>query len=333
MRDLTFEVLKNADFRLYAGNPVLRRHGLSTVAADPFVLTPDLTPDGRWKMFAHTLEGVFLYDSADGINFGKGRKIVSCAMRPCVLKTEGEYILYYEKVQPLIPRGLTLLGADWKSGIYAVKSRKLVDFSEPFPVLTYDRPYEQTGRRGHSLSNPYVIPDRGGYTLYYSAGLTFVPDCGFSEPTFICAARSDRPDGGFVKRGEPLIRPDPASPLFNLCSGCLKVYRLADCYAGIQNGIYRTGGRTESAINLLRSEDGERFEFVRTLIAPSRDGGWMSQFVYASHLVRTPEGELRLYFNARNRADLFGTEHIGFAFCGAQELAGAQGALSRRRRS
>ena len=72
---------------------------------------------------------------------------------------------------------------------------------------------------------------------------------------------------------------------------------------------------------------------MRTLIAPSRDGGWMSQFVYASHLVRTPEGELRLYFNARNRADLFGTEHIGFAFCGAQELAGAQGALSRRRRS
>lgn len=59
MHDLTFEVLKNADFRLYAGNPVLRRHGLSTVAADPFVLTPDLTPDGRWKMFAHTLEGVF----------------------------------------------------------------------------------------------------------------------------------------------------------------------------------------------------------------------------------------------------------------------------------
>ena len=313
MHDLTFDTLYNAEFRLYEGNPVIRRHGFSTVVADPFVLTPDLTPDGRWKLFAHTLEGVFLYDSADGFAFGKGRKIVPRAMRPCVVRTEDGYILYYERVQPLVPRGLTMLGADWKSGIYAVKSRNLVDFSEPFPVLTYDRPYEQTGRRGHSLSNPYVIPDRGGYTLYYSAGLTFVPDCGFSEPTFICAARSDRPDGGFVKRGEPLIRPDPEDPLFNLCSGCLKVYRLADCYAGIQNGIYRVDGRSESAVSLLRSDDGVHFTFARTLLTPARDGGWMSQFVYASHLVQAPDGALRLYFNARNRADVLGVEHIGIA--------------------
>ena len=40
----------------------------------------------------------------------------------------------------------------------------------------------------------------------------------------------------------------------------------------------------------------------------------MSQFVYASHLVRTPAGTLRLYFNARDKAAaLAGTEHIGFA--------------------
>ena len=313
MHDLTFDTLYNAEFRLYEGNPVIRRHGFSTVVADPFVLTPDLTPDGRWKLFAHTLEGVFLYDSADGFAFGKGRKIVPRAMRPCVVRTEDGYILYYERVQPLVPRGLTMLGADWKSGIYAVKSRNLVDFSEPFPVLTYDRPYEQTGRRGHSLSNPYVIPDRGGYTLYYSAGLTFVPDCGFSEPTFICLAHSSRPDGGFVKRDEPLIRPDPEQPLFNLCSGCLKVYRMADCYAGIQNGIYRVDGRSESAVSLLRSDDGVHFTFARTLLTPARDGGWMSQFVYASHLVQAPDGALRLYFNARNRADVLGVEHIGIA--------------------
>lgn len=328
MRELTFSTLLNAEFRLYEGNPIIRRHGFSTVVADPFVLTPDLTPDGRWKLFAHTLEGVFLYDSADGLSFGKGRKILSRAMRPSVVKTEDGFILYYERVQPLVPRGLTMLGADWKSEIWAVRSRDLVTFSEPFPVLSYDRPYEQAGKRGHSLSNPFVIADGGGWSLYYSAGLTFVPDCGFSEPTFVCLAKSGRPDGGFVKSDAPIIRPDPENPLFNLCSGCLKVYRLADCYAGIQNGIYRMGERSESAISLLRSDDGVHFEFARTLVTPSRDGGWMSQFVYASHLVQAPDGALRLYFNARDRADLFGTEHIGFAFCGAQELAGAQGALS-----
>ena len=120
-----------------------------------------------------------------------------------------------------------------------MRSRDLVTFSEPFPVLSYDRPYEQAGKRGHSLSNPFVIADGGGWSLYYSAGLTFVPDCGFSEPTFVCLAKSGRPDGGFVKSDAPIIRPDPENPLFNLCSGCLKVYRLADCYAGIQNGIQK----------------------------------------------------------------------------------------------
>lgn len=39
----------------------------------------------------------------------------------------------------------------------------------------------------------------------------------------------------------------------------------------------------------------------------------MSQFVYASHLVQAPDGSLRLYFNARDRADILGVEHIGVA--------------------
>ena len=70
MRELMFSTLLNAEFRLYGGNPIIRRHGFSTVVADPFVLTPDLTPDVRSKLFAHTLEGVFLYGSADGLSCG-----------------------------------------------------------------------------------------------------------------------------------------------------------------------------------------------------------------------------------------------------------------------
>lgn len=314
MHDLTFEALYNADFRLYDGNPVLRSSALTRVVADPFVLTPDASPDGRWKLFAHTLTGVFLFDSADGISFGKGRKILSRAMRPCVFRTGEEYIVCYERVQPLLAKGLSQIGGDWKSEIYAVKSRDLVTFSAPFPMLAHDRPYEGTGRRGYALSNPFLVAADGRFRLYYSAGLTYVPDCKFSEPTFICLAESDRADGGFLKRGAPVIKPDPDDPLFNLCSGCLKVYRLADCWAGIQNGIYIKDGRSESAISLLRSEDGVNFRFARTLVTPSRDGGWMSQFVYASHLVRTPAGTLRLYFNARDKAAaLAGMEHIGFA--------------------
>ena len=50
----------------------------------------------------------------------------------------------------------------------------------------------------------------------------------------------------------------------------------------------------------------------KVLLEPG-GGGWMNQFVYASHLVLW-NNELRLYFNARETADMIkGRECIGFA--------------------
>ena len=59
MLDLTFEQLNNAQFELYEHNPVIRHGADSPIVADPSVLTPDLTPDGQWHLFAHTLFGVY----------------------------------------------------------------------------------------------------------------------------------------------------------------------------------------------------------------------------------------------------------------------------------
>lgn len=315
MLDLTLKQIENARFGLYDKNPIVRSRFPDVVIADPSVLTPDLTPDGKWRLFAHSLKGVRMYVSDDGVRFSEGKKLLSRAMRPCACKFEDVYYIYYERLQPLFARAAGMLGGKWTSEIYAVTSKDLKTFSPPVKVLGYDMPFEKAGENGYSLSNPFVIKEQGTYRLYYSAGLKFIPDCGFSEPEYICLAESTDPLSGFVKRPEPIIYPDEKSRFFNMCCGCLKVYRLSDCYIGLQNGIYRAGDRSESAIQLLASENGTDFRFVKTLLSPQICGGsdWMAQFVYASHLVRY-KNKLRLYFNARNKAFMLsGREHIGFA--------------------
>lgn len=315
MLDLTLKQLTSLSFRLYPDNPVIRRFGTSPMIADPSVLTPDRSPDGKWHLFAHALWGVYRFESEDGIDFRRSQKVVPRAMRPDIKRIGDTYYLFYERLQPLLGRAVGLMGGTWRSEIFAVTTKDLKTYSEPFPVLRFDRTFERVGRKGYSLSNPFLFPTEEGYRLYYSAGLTYIPDCKFTEPAYICLAESDRPDGGYRKREMPIIEPDPQSKLFNLCCGCLKVYRLKDCYIGIQNGLYRDGKNSKSAIQLLKSEDGIHFTFVKTLLEPQAINGsdWMKQFVYASHLVQYGN-KLRLYFNARNTAFILtGREHIGFA--------------------
>ena len=91
------------------------------------------------------------------------------------------------------------------------------------------------------------------------------------------------------------------------------MYELKDCYIGLQNGIYEENGKSYSAIMLLKSDDGENFEFIRHFLVPQKCGksNWMAQYVYACCLTFY-EGKFRLYFNARNVADnLRGRESIG----------------------
>ena len=149
--------------------------------------------------------------------------------------------------------------------------------------------------------------------MYYSCGQTFIKDCGFCEPRHISFAESDEPSSGYISREKPIISPDKNSEYLNLCSGCLKVYKLKDCYIGLQNGLFEKNGKSHSAIMLLKSEDGESFDFVKLFLSPQMCGNnaWMAQYVYACHLTYYDK-KLRLYFNARNVSNnLTGRVSIG----------------------
>jgi hypothetical protein len=103
------------------------------------------------------------------------------------------------------------------------------------------------------------------------------------------------------------------SKYLNLCSGCLKVYKLKDCYIGLQNGLFQENGKSHSAIMLLKSDDGINFEFVKPFLVPQKcdESNWMAQYVYACCLTKY-ENKFRLYFNARNVSNnLMGRESIG----------------------
>ena len=312
MHNLTFEQFNNLEFSLYENNPVIKNPANSFVVADPSVLTPENSHDVRWHLFAHTFFGVYHYVSDNGISFSKIKRVLPRAMRPNINYIDGRYYLFYEHTQTLVKNALTVVGGKWKSEIYVTESSDLEKWSAPKLVLGSTRQFECDGN-GQALSNPYLVKTENGYRLYYSCGQTFIKDCGFCEPTHISFAESDKISSGYYARVNPVISPDKETEYLNLCSGCIKVYKLADCFIGLQNGIFEKDGKSHSAIMLLKSQDGVNFEFVRPFLEPQMcgDNNWMAQFVYASHLVKYGNN-LIMYFNARNTADMIhGRESIG----------------------
>lgn len=309
---MTFEQFNNLEFKLYEKNPVLSNPWNSFVVADPTVLTPSDSHDGKWHLFCHTFFGVYHYESSDGIRFVNRGKVVSRAMRPDINRIDGKYYLFFERTRPVIFNLLSLAGAAWKSEIYCTESANLTDWSEPYPVIKKTRDYESC-KKGFAISNPFLMSTEKGFRLYYSCGQTFINDCGFSEPTHISFAESENITKDYISRETPIISPDRNIHYLNLCSGCLKVYKLADCYIGLQNGIFEVNGKSHSAIMLLKSDDGISFELVKPFLVPQQCGesNWMAQYVYACCLTHY-DNKLRLYFNARNVSNnLTGRECIG----------------------
>lgn len=312
MLNISFDEFNKAEFTLYENNPIIRYPLPSLVVADPSVLTPEESHNGKWQLFCHTFFGVYRYESDDGVSFENRGRIAKRAMRPNINRIDGRYYMFYERTRPVIMNALSLFGAKWKSEIYRVESTDLECWTEPELVLTTTRDYEKD-ENGEALSNPFLIKLQGSYRLYYSCGQTFIKDCGFCEPRHISFAESERIADGYVARQTPIISPDKNIEWLNLCSGCLKVYRLKDCYIGLQNGIFEKDGKSHSAIMLLRSDDGVNFEFVKPFLVPQKTGSnWMAQYVYACCLTFY-ENKLRVYFNARNVSNnITGRECIGF---------------------
>jgi hypothetical protein len=277
--------------------------GLSPLVADPSFLFPEETPDGTWRLFAHTAFAIHDFSSDDGLRWRDRGVVAWNAMRSFVRAFPDGYRLYYEAYRPLaIPLQLLPRRPTWRSRIEVRPSRDLARWSPPRVLVEPTLPWQRDERLGSAVGNPCLVRGGGRWLLYFSASLAYVPDCGFDEPRFIGLATAESLDGPFAVAAHPVIDPsdDPLPGV--LGAGSMKVLRLDDGFAALQNKIYRdAAGASRSALFLLRSADGARWESARDEPLLSPDEGWRRSHVYACD-ARFREADARwyLYYNARD---------------------------------
>lgn len=287
------------EWSAHPDNPLIEPIWPEWLLGDPVALPEEQTPDGLWHMFLNTVLFIYHYTSEDGVKWRR-RNRVGRGMR-CFIYKEGEtYYMFHERhIHP------------WRSNIVVRFSKDLWDWSRPRRILRPGRKWEREG--GSTVCCPCVVRDGDVYKLYYSAGNVFLKDLGFAEPKYIGVAEATSLLGPYRKRNNPLFAPDECDPLRNMGAGAIKVYRddENDRWVAFNNGIYTDSeNRSRSAITVLFSSDGNKWEEPHTepLFAPGR--GWEKALVYQLDAVLRPGGELWVYYNARDgwRA---GTERIG----------------------
>jgi hypothetical protein len=288
----------------HPANPLIEPMGTESMIADPTVLGPDASPDGRWHLFAHSLLGVHHFQSDDGIDWTLFQDAVvdAGALRPFLYVGESGFELLWEDFADLTHSEIRVRHTD-----------DLLTWGEPRTLLTVELDWEQDPL--WTIGNPYLERRDDQLWLYYSANGSYLPDTDFYEPRYIGLARADSIDGPWEREPEPLFVPEPADPWNNHGAGSIKLLdeRVQGRLIALHNGIYISDeGQTGSAIEVLVSDDGLAWEQVcdGPVIAPDGDG-WDAAFVYAFDTERAGD-ELRVYYNARD-GWVPGSERIGLA--------------------
>ncbi len=281
-------------------NPLIRPEPPNWLLGDPTLLTPDRTPDGKWRLFCNSVRWVYQYVSDDGVQWVRQDRPVCRGMRAFVYREDDLYYLFCELHNATYTR----------SRIVARTSRDLLNWSDPTQLLVPQFAWDGVFPR--YVGNPCLIKVGDRYRLYYSSGFIVLADTVVTEPKYIGVAQSEAILGPYRRHPVPLIGPHPDHPWRNRGAGSIKVYpRRGGGFWAFNNGIYRgADGRHGSAIMLLESADGYRFHEVRDepIVKPS--AGWTRAFAYAFDMTEYA-GEVRLYFNARD-GWAKGKEHIGF---------------------
>lgn len=302
------------------GQPLIGPGRWSPVVADPTFLLPEETPDGRWRLFAHTAWGIREHHSTDGRQWRTGRIVARNGMRAFVRPYGSRYLLTYEHYRPLaLPLTVLPRRPAWRSRIDLRWSADLRRWTRPVTLVRPD-PEWATDEFGSSVSNPCLVETADGVRLYFSAGLVHVPDCGFEEPRYIAAADARTAVGPFAIGERPVIdaADDPLPGV--LGAGAIKVLAMTDGWIGLQNKIYEDAdGHSRSALFVLCSADGLSWRTAREepLLAPSGTG-WRSSHVYACDCrFRPADRRWYLFYNARDAWRVTeGRERIGRLIAG-----------------
>ncbi len=286
----------------YSGNPIIGPVPPSPVIGDPQVILPG-EYDGKWHMFLIGRGHFYKFASSDGLKWTLSYDLVWKCGPTCVTSDGGKWFVFYSH---------SLLADNSICTIKARTSDDLVNWSEPREIFGPELAWEKEGKV-RQVRNPWLVRiAEGKWRLYYCGGTVWMDDMDFEEPKYVGFAEADSPLGPFRKRREPILSPDKGNPLINHGSGALKVYRYGGSYLGLLNGLYLDAeGHSRSAIDVLISGDGERWDFApyNPVIKPS--SGWKAALIYQLDL-RWHEGRLWLFYNARE-GWLGAKEYIGLS--------------------
>ncbi len=327
--ELSIADFSRIEWELASERPLIDPPFPSPLIADPTFLFPQHSPDRAWHLYAHSLMGIHHFISHDGYHWQRQGVVVPNGMRPYLYQDDNGYYLLYEKVHHGRFPWQWLPGRRWQSSIEMIHSTDLQQWSQPRELLSPQLAWHSDARYGSSVSNPCLLKVDGEYRLYYSAGLEFIPDCGFCEPRYIGVSRANGIEGPYEPLGEPVLQPDKGHPWCNLAAGAMKVLKAKDGWIAFQNGIYWNAGQEHSgsAIFLLSSRDGISWHSLRPepILQPSK--GWQKSHIYALDVHRnSADGRFYLYFNARSNWHWTrGKERIGLLIGGMGDNGYLQG--------
>jgi hypothetical protein len=249
--------------------------------------------------------GVKHYRSTNGLSWNYLETLDS-GYSPYIFVEDNTYYLFYQKTSTN------------ETYIVGRESKDLKNWSDFRIILRGDLSWE-IGLKGEPyVRNPCILKIFDKYMLYYSASYTLLPDTGYDEPLFIgLAISTDGVMGPYIKKPEPIIKPNVLDPWRNLGAGAMKVYYDAELnfLLGFENGMYiGSDGHTHSALHLLTSVNGLNWmdSPYNPILRPEGDG-WKRAFVYQCDVKRDRD-KLYLYYNARDGWK-DATERIGLALC------------------
>lgn len=296
-------------------SPVIHPPFPDFLQADPIVLAPQESPDHKWHLFAHGVAGLYHHVSKDGYTWKLASLVGWLMERPWIYQENGIYYLFYEQVYNAhhFPY--------YDSTLECRSSHNLYHWSKPTTILTPTLPWHRTKNTVGNVCSPSVIKVGSEYRLYYSAGLTYLPECRFCEPKSIGYATASHILGPYTLTPNPITKkvyqktvyPHPKNPNKPYSwTPSVRVHALKRGYLGISPFYWYDAKlkKSRADVRISYSPNGHDWNqeyFSKPIISPNKP--WKKSHAYVGSIALAGK-TLRMYYNARN-GWLWGREAIG----------------------
>ena len=269
MRPVTLQQLRLSYWYSFNDEPI------ATVSAYPYpklsypsFLLPEESPDSLWHLFVETAFGIEHFTSTSGLEWKRESLVALSGRSPSIYKEGSVYYLVYENHDYDYQNKRRVNLRKTISRINIMSSTDLRLWSRPQTILSAaDVPYA-SDYSAPRLSHPQIINWQGSYRLYFCASEVRIYDTKQKASACLSYAQSTSFNAPFEIRKQPVLRIDPDSRYRNLALGSFRFVSCSDALAAFQTTIFfdEKKERTNSAILLLTSDDGEVFRLEKVLM-------------------------------------------------------------------